>query len=192
MQHVLNANLLAVSDTPYRVELQAFNDGTLKYEYSSCSTAADEVSTLRVKVGNGECKYTMMMAIQQSDAIGSDECCPILITSVEDALLESRPGFRLLAESGRDDDECPDAFLGTEVVDVVGAILGCYHEDGEIGLRDVLHVVKGFQSLDGILFGVDDTELALIVSAYQIAHDGATGLVDVVGAANDDDALRLK
>jgi hypothetical protein len=52
--------------------------------------------------------------------------------------------------------------------------------------------MKGFDALDVVLFGVDDTEFTLIVSVNQISYDGATGLVDIVGAADNDDALRLE
>ena len=54
LQHVLNANLLAVSYTPYRIELQAFNDCTLEYKYSRGTRAADEVSTIRIKFGDDD------------------------------------------------------------------------------------------------------------------------------------------
>ena len=45
---------------------------------------------------------------------------------------------------------------------------------------DALHLV---------FFRVHDTQFALIATAEQIAHDGTSGLVGVVGAADDDDAL---
>ena len=192
LQHVLNANLLAVSYTPYRIELQAFNDSTLEYKYSRGTRATDEVSTIRIKFGDGEREDTVMMAVQQSDTVGANECRAIFLTGVEDVLFECCTSLRLLAETGRNNDERPDAFFSTKVVDIIGTILRCHHEDSEVCLRNVLHIMKGFDALDVVLFGVDDTEFTLIVSVNQISYDGATGLVDIVGAADNDDALRLE
>ena len=51
-----------------------------------------------------------------------------------------------------------------------------------------MHVVKHLDALHLVLLGVDDAQRAHIATLYEVAHDGSTGLVDVVGAADDDDA----
>ena len=192
LKHVLDTNLFAIADAPYRIELQAFGDSTLKDEYSRGTRAADEVGSLRIKVRYGQCEDTVMLAVQQSDTVGTDEGSTILLTGVEDALFEDSPLRCLLAKTCRDDDEGTDAFLCTEIVDVVRTILRCHHEDGEVGLWDVLHIVEDGEALYLVFLWVDDTQFALIVAAEQIAHDGTTRLMGVVRAADDDDALRVE
>ena len=188
LQHVLNTNLLAIANAPYRVEFQPFSNCTLKNEYCRRATAADKVCTLRIKVRNGQGEDTVMVAVQQSDAVGSDEGCLILFTGVEDALLEFSSRLRLLTETCGDDDKRPDAFFCTEVVDIVRTILRRHHENGKVCLGDVLHIVESLDALDGVLLRVDYTQVSLVVPVEKITYDGPSGLVDVVGAADDDDA----
>ena len=171
--------------------MQAFSDCTLKYKYSRSTRAADEVGPLWIEVRDGQGEDAVVVAVQQSDAVRSDECRPVFLAGVEDALFEGCSLGCLLAKAGRDDDEGAHPLLGTEVVDIVGTVLGGHHQYGEVGLWDVLHVVTGLNALNGVLLRVHDAEFALIASAEQITHNRATGLVHVVRAANDDDARRI-
>ena len=76
----------------------------------------------------------------------------------------------------------------TEVVDIVRTILRRHHEDGEVRRRDILHIVKSLQTLDGVLLRVDYPQVSLVVPVEKITYDSPSGLVRVVGAADDDDA----
>ena len=64
LKHIFDTNLLTIADAPYRIELQAFSDSTLKDEYSRGTRAADEVDTLRVQVGDGKGEDTVVMTVQ--------------------------------------------------------------------------------------------------------------------------------
>ena len=191
LKHVLNTNLLTISDAPYRIELQTLSNSTLKNKYSCSTRAADEVGSLWVEVGNGQGKHAVMLAVEQSDTVWPDEGCLVLFTGIEDALFEGCSLRRLLTKTRRDNDEGPHAFFRTEVVHIVRTIPRCHHEDGEVGLGDVLHIMEDAEALHLIFLRVHDTQFALIATTEQIAHDGTSGLVSVVRAADDDDALRV-
>ena len=120
----------------------------------------------------------MVVAIEQSDAVRTNQGCSELLTGVENTLFERCSLLRLLTESGRDDDKGAHPFLSTEEIDVIRAVLGCHHEYGEIRLGNILHVVDGLDALYLVFLGIHDI-------------NGTTWLVHIVRAANDDDALRF-
>ncbi len=98
----------------------------------------------------------------------------------------------LLTEAGANDDECPDALVLGQVINILGAVLGCHDQDGQVGIGQVLHVVMGLDALHHILLGVEDVEVTLETALLEVAHDSATGLLLVVAAANDDNTLRIQ
>ena len=107
-------------------------------------------------------------------------------------LLEQGTLVGLLAEACTDNDERAYALVLGQVVDILGAVLGCHHQDGQVGVGQVLHVVMGLDALYDVLFGVKDVEVTLKTALLQVAHDSATGLLLVVAAANDDNTLRIQ
>ena len=46
LQHVFDADLLAVADTPHTVELQSLDDGTLQDKHGCSTRATDEIGAL--------------------------------------------------------------------------------------------------------------------------------------------------
>ena len=133
----------------------------------------------------------MVVAVHQTDTVGTDEGRSVLLTGVEDALLEFRSRLRLLAETGGDDHKGPDAFLLTEVVHIVGTEFGSHYEYGHLRLRDVLHIVVGLDALHFVFLGVHDAQVATETAVLDIPHNSATGLMHVVGATDHDDAPRV-
>ena len=128
------------------------------------------------------------MAVQESDAVRADQGGTVLLAGVEDALLESGSGLGLLAKACRDDDEGAHTLLAAEVIDIVGAELCGHHEDGQLGLGDVLHVVEGLDALHLVFLGIHYIQGACEAAVLDITHNGTTGLVHVVGATDNDDA----
>ena len=82
LQHILNANLFAIADAPHTVELQTLDNGTLQDEHRRRTRAADEVNSLRVQIRDGEREHTMVVAVQQTNAVRTDQGSPILFTGV--------------------------------------------------------------------------------------------------------------
>jgi hypothetical protein len=133
----------------------------------------------------------MVIAIEQSDAVGAYECSTKLLARIKYALFEQGASLSLLAKSGRDDDKGPHTFLGTQIVDIVGTELGRYNQYGKIGLGYVLNIVIGFDSLHFVLLGVNDVQRTIETTTDNVTHDRPTGLMHVVRAADNDDALRI-
>ena len=86
LQHVLDTDLFAIADAPHAIELQAFDDSTLQDKDCRCSRATDEIHSHRIEVWDRECEHTMMVAVQQSDTVRTDQGCPIFLASVENTL----------------------------------------------------------------------------------------------------------
>ena len=99
LKYVFNANLLAIAYRPHAVELQTLDDGTLENEYRCSTRATDEVDTKRIQVWYRQCENTMMVAIQESDTVGTDQGCPVFLAGVENALLEFSTGLCLFAKA---------------------------------------------------------------------------------------------
>ena len=130
-----------------------------------------------------------MVAVQQTDTVRTYQRCAELLTGVEDMLFQNSPLLRLLTETGRDDDEGPDAFLLTEIVHIVGTVFCCHDEYCEVCLWDVLHVVNGLDALHVVFLGVYDVQVTTETAIDDISYNSTTGLMYVVGAANYDDTL---
>ncbi len=154
LQHVFDANLLAVADGPYAVELQSLDDGTLEDEYRRGTGTRDEIDTLGIKCRNGFGEYRMVVAGEQSDAVRADECGTILFAGVEDALFHDGTGLGLLAETRRDDDEGAGALVACQQFDGVGTQLGRNDEDGQFGGWQFVGIVEHLDALYLVLFGV--------------------------------------
>ena len=192
LQHVFDTNLLAVADAPDTVELEPLDDGTLEDEDSRSSRAADEIDALRIQMRYRQGEHTVVVTVQQADAVRSDEGCTIGLASVEDTLFECSACLGLLAKSGRDDDKSPDALLGTEIIDIVGTELSGNHQHSQFCLGDIFHIVESLDALYFVFLGVDDMEFATETTVLDITHDRATRLMYVIGAADDDDAPRVE
>ena len=188
LQHVLDTNLFAVADAPHTIELETLDDGTLEDEDRCGTRAGDKVDTLRIQVWDGEREDTMVVAVQKSDAVRTNQRRTVFLTRVEDALLQDSPRLRLLTESGRDDDKGFGALLLAEVVHIVGTELRRHHQHGEIRLGDILHIVESLDSLYFVFLGVYDVQVTTETTTDNITYDRATRLMYVVRAANDDDA----
>ena len=119
LQHVLDTNLLAVTDGPDAVELQTLNDGTLEDEYRRGAGARDEIDTLGIERGDGFGEYRMVVAGKQSDAVGADERGTILFAGIEDALFHDSTRLGLFTETRRDDDERPCALVACQQFDSI-------------------------------------------------------------------------
>ena len=133
-----------------------------------------------------------MVTVQQTDTVWSDETGTILFTDVKDSLLKDGTSLCLLAETCRDDDECPYALVACQQFCRVGAELGRYDEDCQFSRRQFLYVVKHLDALHYVLFGVDDAQCTFITAHEQVAYDGTARLMLVVGPADNDNALRVK
>ena len=183
---------MPVSYGPHGVEWQSFGDGTLEHIDGRGAGSADEVHALGGEAWDGFGEDAVVPAREQSDAVGTDECAAVLLAGLEDALLEGCSLGGLLAEAGRDNNERAHALLAREEVDVVGTVAGCHDEDGEVGGRQLAHIVEGSHALHLVFLGIHDAQRAAEVAAQDVAHNGASGLVDIVRAADDDDALGLE
>ena len=100
LEHVLDANLLAVAHAPHGVECQAFGDGRLEDEDCCGATTADEVCSLRRQAGDGLGEHAVVVGVEQAYAVGPDEGCAVTLAGVEDALLKGCASLGLLAETG--------------------------------------------------------------------------------------------
>ena len=47
LQHVFDADLLTIADTPHAIELQSLDDGTLQDKHGCSTRATDEIGALR-------------------------------------------------------------------------------------------------------------------------------------------------
>ena len=52
-----------------------------------------------MEVGDGQGEHTVVVAVEESDAVGTDEGCLVLLTGVEDALFEHGSLWCLLAKT---------------------------------------------------------------------------------------------
>ena len=192
LQHVLDANLLAVADGPDAVELQSLDDSTLQNEDRCGTRARHEVHALRTQFGNGLCEHAVVLAVQQTDAVRPDEGGTILLADVQDALLHERSGMSLLAEACGDDDKCLGALVACQELYGVWAQLGRNHQYGQFCRWQLTGIVEDLDALNLVFLRVDDTQCSLIAALYDIAHDGSPGLVYVVGAAYDNNRLGVE
>ena len=100
LQHVLDTNLLTITYAPNAVELQTLDDSTLENEHCCGTRTRDEIHALRVKIRYGQRKDAMVIAGEQSDAVGAYECCAKLLARIKYALFELSTSLSLLAKSG--------------------------------------------------------------------------------------------
>ena len=191
-EHVLDADLLAVANRPDGVELQTLAHGRVDDEHGSGSRAADEVGALGIQGGDGLREHAVVVIGEQTDTVRADEGCAIFLAGVQDVLLEQGSFVGFLAEAGTDDNERTNTFVLGQVVNIVGAVLGCNDQDGQVGIGQVLHIVVGLDALHHILLGIEDMKFAFETALLEVAHDSATGLLLVVAAANDDNALWIQ
>ena len=189
LQHIFNAYLLAVADTPDRAELQALDDGRLKDEYGGGTTAADEIHTLGVELGDGLGEHAVVPLVEQADAVRTNQRSTVSLATVEDALFQRRTRLCLLAKTGGDDDEGFHSFRRGQQLHVVGTILGGHHENGQLRGRYLLGIMEYLDALHLVFLRVDDAKGSLKTTLYEVANHGSTGLVYIIGASDDHDAL---
>ena len=128
LQHVLNAYLLTVSYAPHAVKLQAFYHGTLKYEHCRCTRSRYKVNTLWVQIWYWQSKHAVVIAVQQSYAVRSYQCCAVFLASVKYSLLQFRTRLCFLAKSGRDNHKSLCALLAAQIVHIVRTELRCHYQ----------------------------------------------------------------
>ena len=191
LKHVLDANQLAVAYRPDTVELQSLDDGTLQNEHGCCTRAADEVDTLGMEIGNRLGEHRVMMARQQTNAVGTYQRGTIAIAGVENALFERSSLLGLLAKAGRDDDEGTHTLLSCQQVDRVGTHLGRDHQDGQLRGGQFACIVKDLDTLHFVFLGVYNAQGSIVSTADNVSYDSTTRLMYVVRAANDDYTVRL-
>ena len=103
-------------------------------------------------------------------------------------MFQYAPFLGLLTEPRRDNDKGTNAFLCTEVINIVGTVFGCNNKDGHLCLRDVLGIMVCLDSLHFLFFGVHDVQVTIVATVFDVTYNSAARLVYVVGAANHDDA----
>ena len=99
LQHIFNTDLFAVANAPHAIKLQALDDGTLENKYGRSTRARHEIDALRIQMGNGQGKDTVVVAVQQSDTVRTNQGCTILLAGVEDTLLQDCTSLGLLAKA---------------------------------------------------------------------------------------------
>ena len=122
----------------------------------------------------------MMMAVEQSDTVGTYQRTLILFTDVKYFLLHLGPFLGLFTKAGRDDNEGAHLFFLGQVFYVVRTKTRSHHQNGQFGRWYFLHVVEGFHALHLIFLGVDDAQRTFITALKNIAHEGATRFVYIV------------
>ena len=190
-EYRLDAYLTTVTYRPYRVERQSFRHSTLKDKHRRCSRTRDEVNALRVKIRDGLGEHRVVPASEQTDAVGSYKRTAVAVADVEDALLKGGTFLRLLSEASRDDDERAHLFLRREILHIVGTETRRHNEDGKVGGRHLLHVVKHLDALHLVLLGIHYAQRSLETSAYEVAHYCSTWLMAVVRATYNHNTLWL-
>ena len=192
LQHGLDAVLLAIADRPHAVKLKSLAHGTLEDENGRSARAADEVGPLGIQMGNRLGEDRMVPAVEQADAVGTNQGTAILLAGVEDALLEEGALVGLLAEAGRYNNERANVFLLGQILYLVRTELGSHHQDGQVRGRQFLGIVEGLNALHLVLFGIHNTQGAIITTTQQITHHGTAWFMYIIRAANDDNALWLQ
>ena len=129
----------------------------------------------------------MMATVQQANAVRTDQGSPVLFAGVKDALFQKCTFVRLLTKTCRDNHESPDTLLTTEIIDIVGTILGSHHKHCQVCLWQVLYIVTGLDALHLVFFRVDDTKFTFESAVDDVPHNGTTRLMYIVGAAYYDD-----
>ena len=190
LQHILYTDLLAVAYAPYGIELQAFRHRRLQDEHR-CSTAArDEVSPLRTERRYGLCKHRMVVTVHQTDTVGADEGGTILLAQIQYALFQLSSSRGLFTKSCRDDDERTHVLVACKQFHIVRTERRRHDEDGQDGGRQVSSIMQRRDSLHLRLLGVHHPQFSLIAAIDQVAYNGSTRFVYIVGATDDHNAPR--
>ena len=99
---------------------------------------------------------------------------------VEYVLFELCSLLCLLAEACRYYYEGLYAFVFSQAVYCFGAHVRWYYENSQVGGRQFAYVVKCLYALHFVFIRVDNAQNALVASVDNVAHDGASGFVNVV------------
>ena len=133
----------------------------------------------------------MMPAIEQSDAVRTDERTAVLLANVENLLFEFGSLVGFLAKTGRYNNERANIFLFREIFDILRTEFRRHDENGQIGRRKFLRVVKNLDALNLFFLRIDDVQFAVVAATQEVSHDGTAGFLNIVGTADDDDAFGL-
>lgn len=143
-----------------------------------------------MQFGNRLGEHTVMIAVQQSDTVRTDQCRPILLTGVKDTLLHLRTSLRLLTKACGDNDKCLRLLLLGKKLHRVRAELGRNDQNGEFCGRQFTDIMKNLHTLDLVLLGVDNTQCTLITTLQEVADNRTTWLVDIIRATDHRYRLR--
>ena len=138
-----------------------------------------------MQLGNRLREDAMMVAIEQSDAVRTYQCSPILLACVENALFHLSPRLGLFAKACRDDDKGTGFFVTCQQFHRVRAQLGRNDQDGQFGGRQFTGIMKHLDALHLVFFRIDNAKRAFIATLQQVAYDGSTRLVDIVGTPDN-------
>ena len=188
LEYLLDAYLLGVAHGPYRRETQSLRQGRLNDEQRRPAGAGDEIDSLGVELGNGLGKDAVVACVHHADAVRADERGAVVRAGVQHLPLEGAAFGCFLAKTGRDDDEGADALVARQDLDGLGARLAGDGDDGELRRRDVAYRGVRADALDVGLVPVDDAQLAGVFPVQKVAREPSARLVDVVRAADHDDA----
>ena len=134
----------------------------------------------------------MVIAVQQSYAVWSYQCCAVFLASVKYSLLQFRTRLCLLAKSGRDNHKSLCALFAAQIVHIVRTELRCHYQHRQFRWWNILHIVESLYSLHFVLFGVHDVQVTTETTILYVTYYRPPGLMHVVRAANHDDALRIQ
>ena len=137
-------------------------------------------------------KNAVIPIVQNADTVGANQRRTVLLARLQDAFFHLASLRCFLSEACRNDDECPDVFLGSQNFHVFRAETCCHNEYCKVGRRQFFHVVKGFYALYLVFFRVDDAQCTLILPVDKVAYNGASGLVHIVGTTDNHDAFGVK
>ena len=192
LQHVLNTYLLAVTNAPHAVKLQALYHRTLQNEHRRSARSRYKVNALWVQVWYWQREHAVVIAVQQSYAVWSYQRRTVFLARVQYVLLQLCSRLCLLAESRRDNNKRLCALLLAQIVHVVRTELRRYYQHRQFRLWYILHIVKGLYSLHFVFFGVYNVQVATVTTILNITYYSTTGLMHVVRAADHDYALRVQ
>ena len=203
LQHIFNTYLLTVSYAPNGIERKALGNTRLKDKHGSSTRSTDKIGSLGIKRGNGFGKNAMVMAVEQTNAVGAYQSTLIFIASVKYFLFQFGAFLGLFAKARRDNDKGTNLFFAGQIFHIVGTETGGHHQYGQVGRGDILHVVERLYPLHLVFLWIDDTQASIALSRkstcwrngktafYKISNECATRLMHIVGTADNDDAFWL-
>ena len=106
----------------------------------------------------------MVVTVEQSDAVRTNQRSSVGCTSVQDTLLHLSTLLCLFTEACRDDDEGTRLLVASQQLNGIGTKLGRNHQHGQFGGRQFLGIVENLDALHLVLLGINNTKGALIAT----------------------------